>query len=306
MKIYNFGSLNLDHVYNVNRFVMPGETIASRNYTLCCGGKGLNQSIAAARAGALVYHVGVCGSGGSILRSSLQESGVQTDLLSESTVPQGHAIIQVSSSGENCIILYPGSNYELTKNSVDSIFNSIKAPGYLMIQNEISEVPYIIHEGAKRGFKVVLNASPFEKNLLDIEFNDVTWLIINEIEGFQISGHNEPEQILSFLNDNYPNLGVVLTLGSSGSICTYKNERIQHDIYQVSVVDTTAAGDTFTGYFVAALANNRTLSEAVDEASAASALSVSALGAAPSIPSMSQVKSLMDTVCVKRDCKATT
>ena len=293
MEVYNFGSLNIDHVYSVDHFVKPGETMSSENYQVCCGGKGLNQSIAVARAGGSIHHLGLYGQGGEFLLECLQNSGVNTEMMKKTDTAQGHTVIQVSKTGENCIILYPGSNYEVTQKYVCDVLDQIKEPGYLLMQNEISEVPFIIHEAAKRGHQVVFNASPFNASLRELDFNDIAWLMINEVEGNEFTGCKEPEEIIAYLSKHYPHLGVVLTLGSAGCIVVKDNERVEHGIYHVPVVDTTAAGDTFTGYFSSALADGKDLAYAVDIASAASALAVTKSGAAPSIPAKEEVEKLI-------------
>ena len=293
MKIVSFGSLNLDHVYSVPHFVAPGETLMSEDYKVCYGGKGLNQSIAAARAGAGVVHTGMVGRGGEILSDYLGENGVDTSLLEKSPVPQGHAIIQVSSSGENCILLYPGSNHAVTREYVDRVFKKLQGPGYVILQNEISQLSYIIHRAAAAGFRVVLNASPYEDSLKELDLGKLSWLLINEIEGSCFTGEHEPERIISSLREKYAQLGVVLTLGSRGCICDKGGERVTHGIFKVPVVDTTGAGDTFTGYFVAALAKGFGLAEAVRYASAAAAMAVSAPGAAQSIPEFAAVEEFL-------------
>ena len=293
MEVYNFGSLNIDHVYSVDHFVQPGETMSSDHYQVCCGGKGLNQSIAVARAKGSIHHLGVYGQGGEFLLEYLQNNDVDTSLMHNTETAQGHTVIQVSKTGENCIILYPGSNYEVTQKYIVDVLDQIKEPGYLLLQNEISEVPYIIHEAAKRGHQIVFNASPFNESLKELDFNDIAWLMINEVEGYEFTGCKEPEGIIAYLSEHYPHLGIVLTLGSAGCIVVKDNERVEHGIYHVPVVDTTAAGDTFTGYFAAALAEGKDLAYAVDIASAASALAVTRSGAAPSIPEKTEVIQLM-------------
>ncbi len=293
MKIVSFGSLNLDHVYSVSHFVAPGETLMSEDYKVCYGGKGLNQSIAAARAGAEVIHAGVAGRGGEILSDYLRENGVDTSLLLQSPVPQGHAIIQVNGSGENCILLYPGSNHAVTREYVDKVFGELQGPGYVILQNEISQLGYIIDRAAAAGFQVVLNASPYEDCLKELDLDKLSWLLINEIEGGCFTGEQEPELIIAALREKYPRLGVVLTLGSRGCISDKEGERVVHGIFKVPVVDTTGAGDTFTGYFVAALAKGFGLAEAVRYASAAAAMAVSAPGAAQSIPEFAAVEDFL-------------
>lgn len=290
MDIINFGSLNIDHVYSVGTFVRPGETLAAGQYNVFCGGKGLNQSIAAARAGGRVFHAGAVGQGGKMLLDMLEESGVDTSLLLHSTEPQGHAIIQVAESGENCILLFRGSNFAVTPAYVDQVFAQIQAPAYIMLQNEISCLPYIIQRASECGFTVVLNASPIDRTILELDLNQVSWLMINEIEGGQITGQEQPELILDTLAQRYPKLSVLLTLGKNGSVCQQNGVRTYQGIYPVQAVDTTAAGDTFSGYFVASLAAGRTIKQAMDQAALASAIAVTREGAAPSIPTADEVR----------------
>ena len=289
MGIINFGSMNVDHVYSMPHFVQPGETLQSNAYNIYCGGKGLNQSVAAARAGAKTIHAGMCGKGGEMLLEFLGSNGVELSFLGKPDVAQGHAIIQVSESGENSIILFPGSNYAVTKEYVDGVLDQQQAPQYVMLQNEISEVPYIIEAAYKKGFPVVLNASPFDASLLEIDYSKVSWLLVNEIEGGCITGETEPEAILAKLREKYPETGVVLTLGKEGSICSKGDTVIRQGIFKVDTVDTTAAGDTFTGYFIAGLDAGLALEEALCRAAAASAIAVTRPGAAPSIPLAEEV-----------------
>ena len=293
MGIINFGSMNVDHVYSMQHFVQPGETLHSDAYNIYCGGKGLNQSVAAARAGAKTIHAGMCGKGGEMLLDFLGSNGVDLSFIGRPDVAQGHAIIQVSESGENSIILFPGSNYAVTKEYVDSVLDQQQGTPYVMLQNEISEVPYIIEAAYKKGFPVVFNASPFDASLMEIDFSKISWLLVNEIEGGYITGETEPEAILKKMREKYPQTGVVLTLGKEGSICARGDTVIHQGIFPVSTVDTTAAGDTFTGYFIAGLDAGLTLEEALCRASAASAVAVTRPGAAPSIPLAEEVTAFL-------------
>ena len=276
--------MNIDYVYSMPHFVQPGETIHSEDYHIYCGGKGLNQSIAAARAGAKIIHAGMCGNGGELLLNFLNENKVDTSFVGRPDIPQGHALIQVAKSGENCIILYPGSNNAVTREYVDRVLASQKAPQYIMLQNEISEVDYIINAAYEKGFKVVLNASPIDEALLKTDLSKVEWLLVNEIEGGCFTGEEDPERIIDGLKKLSPNTGIVLTLGKKGSICAKDDLMIHQGIFEVDAVDTTAAGDTFTGYFVAALDSGLPVGEALLRATAASAISVTRPGAGPSIP----------------------
>ena len=293
MGVINFGSMNIDHVYSMPHFVQPGETLQSGAYNIYCGGKGLNQSIASARAGAKTVHAGMCGTGGKMLLDYLRENRVDVSFIGRPDIPQGHALIQVSENGENSIILYRGSNYAVTREYVDSVLNQQSSPQYVILQNEISEVPYIIEAAHRKGFSVVLNASPFDTSLLDIDLSGVSWLLVNEIEGGCITGETEPEAILAKLRRNYPEIGVVLTLGKEGSLCAKGEAVIHQSIFPVETVDTTGAGDTFTGYFIAGLDAGLPMEEAVRRASAASAIAVTRPGAAPSIPLAEEVTAFL-------------
>lgn len=289
MNIINFGSLNIDHVYQVGDFVRPGETMAAHQYQVFCGGKGLNQSIAAARAGGTVLHAGALGVGGEMLRQMLEESGVDTSLVLQSEQPQGHAIIQVSDTGENCILLFRGSNYAIDQSYVDSVFDRIQPPGYIMLQNEISALPYLVEQASARGFTVVLNASPLDEGILQLNLDRIHWLMINEVEGAQLTGQTKPEEILDLLEERYPKLNVLLTMGKQGSVCQCGGVRTYQQSYPVQAVDTTGAGDTFSGYFVAALAAGASVQQAMHQAALAAAIAVARKGAAPSIPTREEV-----------------
>ncbi|MBQ5521301.1 MAG: ribokinase, partial [Oscillospiraceae bacterium] len=186
-----------------------------------------------------------------------------------------------------------GSNYAVTKEYVDSVLDQQQGAPYVILQNEISEVPYIIEAAYKKGFPVVFNASPFDASLLKIDFSKITWLLVNEIEGGCVTGETEPEAILKKMREKYPETGVVLTLGKEGSICAKGDTVIHQGIFPVNTVDTTAAGDTFTGYFIAGLDAGLTLEEALCRASAASAVAVTRPGAAPSIPLAEEVTAFL-------------
>jgi len=290
MKIINFGSINIDHVYSVEKFAAPGETLAATDYKTFPGGKGLNQSVAAARAGACVYHVGMFGDGCAPAKEILLNCGVDLSLSRECDEPQGHAVIQVNKSGENCILLFRGSNYAVTESFIDWVFEKIDPPGYILLQNEISGLPYIVSKAFNSGFQTVLNASPVDSVISSINLNEISWLMINEIEGNQITGETVPEQILNNLEQTYPALQVMLTLGKDGAFCSSFGKRYYQPIFEVKTVDTTAAGDTTTGYFIAALAKGMEIPDAMKLAAKASSISVTRHGAASSIPAIDEVE----------------
>lgn len=296
MKILNFGSLNLDYVYQVPRFLAPGETMAAVAVNVVPGGKGLNQSIALSRAGAKVLHAGTVGAGSNMLTELLTDNGVDLRFLKKSNGIQGNAVIQVVPSGENAILLCGGSNREITSAQVRETLSQFNEDDWLILQNEVSCLAEMVEEAGKRKMHIVLNPSPFEEQLLKLNYDVIDWLFINEVEGRQMTGESEPEKILSVLRSAHPKMNIVLTLGKQGAICDTPAERVQQPVFSVQAVDTTAAGDTFTGYFIASFTQGYSLKQSMERAAAASAISVSRPGASVSIPFASEVDTMLQDV----------
>lgn len=295
MKILNFGSLNYDYTYQVGHMVEPGETLASENLMVYCGGKGLNQSIALARAGVEVFHAGMVGEDGDGLLEICRKEGIHSGYIKRCGGKNGHAIIQVTPSGENCILLYGGSN---RKNSVEHIENVLDGFGQgdmLLLQNEINLVDELIGRAHQKKMRIVLNPSPFEEKLLSCGLERVDTFLINETEGKQMSGEDTPEKILEKLHRLYPESEIVLTLGKRGVCLGGKEESVFVPAFSVKAADTTAAGDTFTGYYLAGVLKGRGRKEALRYACAASALAVMKKGAAASIPRKEEVEMFLKT-----------
>lgn len=287
MKILNFGSCNIDYVYSLDHIVEPGETETSYKLEIFPGGKGLNQSIALAKAGAKVYHAGCIGEDGGMLKDILVESKVDTAYLKTVDGKNGHAVIQVTSGGENSIFLYPGSNEMVEKEYIDSVLENFETGDILLLQNEISNVDYLVEEAYKKGMCIILNPSPFNEKISKIDFNMLSYIILNEIEAAAVA--ETQEESISRIKNKYPNLKIMLTLGSKGCVYSDDTQEIMQKAYKVKAVDTTAAGDTFTGYFVAGISNENEIKEVLKTASIASAIAVSRNGAAPSIPDKNEV-----------------
>ena len=294
MKVLNFGSLNIDYVYGVDHFVRAGETISSNSLQLFCGGKGLNQSVAFARSGAETYHAGAVGKDGGMLLDMLKSAGANTDFVRvREDAASGHAIIQVSKSGENCILLHGGANQTMDDAFVDEVLSNFGTGDLLMLQNEINDLDYIIRTAKARGMFVVLNPSPFDEKILALDLSLLDAIIVNETEGNGLSGKTDPDEILAELLTRYPEMKIVLTLGKHGAVYADAKTRATCDIIKTDVKDTTAAGDTFTGYFFSALMRGEVPAKALQIATAASAITVSRMGAAPSIPTVDEVSALL-------------
>ena len=288
-RILNFGSLNLDQVYRVDAFVQPGETKSSLSLETHCGGKGLNQSVAAARAGAEVWHAGMIGCDGEMLYEKLRENGVNLSLLERSSAVSGHAIIQVDDRGQNCILLFGGTNQALTEVYIDFALDSFGSEGIVLVQNETNLVGSIIKKANQRGLKIAINAAPMDEKVFAYPLELVDWLIVNELEGAAIAKCELEVDILPTLKKRYPNMNVLLTLGKRGAVCMRGEEQAKIGIYSVKVVDTTAAGDTFLGYFLTEVIDQKSVSDALQIATAASSLCVQNMGAADSVPIRGEV-----------------
>jgi len=300
MRILNFGSLNVDHVYAVPHFVRPGETLSSLHYQTFAGGKGLNQSIALAKAGAEVYHGGKIGQDGLSLKKLLESFCVDTSNIMVTDHTSGHSIIQVDELGQNCILLYGGTNREILPHDVDCVMGNFKAGDVLLLQNEISGLKYILQRAKEQGLRVALNPSPISADLRDCDFSIVAWFLLNEIEGNELTGHSEPEKIALELLRRYPQSSIVLTLGAQGVLFADSNGILRHGIYKVPIVDTTAAGDTFTGYFLEGVLSGLPNEKCLERASIASSLAVGRKGASDSIPDKKEVDQKQQEWCAAR------
>lgn len=294
MRILNFGSLNIDLVYRVAHTVRPGETLSSSELSTHAGGKGANQSAALAKAGGEVFHAGKIGKDGKWLLERLREYGVNTDLVIVGDGKTGHAVIQVSDNGENAIVLFGGGNMEITDSDVESIMAHFNKGDYLLLQNEINNIPYIMETAGKKGMKIFFNPAPFDKNVLKYPLEEVDVFIVNETEGSGLSGgESDPERIMDILTSKYNGKDIILTLGKDGVLFGKDDFRASAGIIDMPVRDTTAAGDTFIGYYVAGFMQGTEVEELLKFSCAASSLTVSRPGAMDSIPAAEEVKSIL-------------
>jgi ribokinase len=290
LKILNFGSMNIDYVYSVPHFVRSGETLSSTGMEVFCGGKGLNQSIALARAGLRVYHAGCIGEDGALLTQSLAENGVDISLIRRCPTQSGHTIIQVDASGQNCILLFGGANRQITEEYIDETLSAFSAGDILLLQNEINLVASMIRKAKARGIRVAVNPAPMNKAMLDAPLEMADMLFLNEIEAADLCGAQDPELQIPALRARYPDSTLALTLGEQGSLYQEPGGAIyRHGVFQTRVTDTTAAGDTYIAYLLAGLESGCDVPERLRLASMAAAIAVSRKGAAASIPRMEEV-----------------
>lgn len=290
MNIICYGALNIDYVYVLNHIILAGETQTSDILDVLPGGKGLNQSIALAKSGMKVYLAGKIGEEGRFLLDWCNKFGVDTKYVSiDNESKTGHAIIQVDKDGENSIILFGGSNRKQTKKEIDNVLSRFDKKDVILLQNEINNLPYLIDKAYEKGMFVVLNPSPMDEKIHECDLSKVSLFILNEIEGEQISDEKEPYSIIRTMTEKYNNAAILLTLGENGALYFDGGEIVKQDSFKVDVIDTTAAGDTFTGYFLSGLLSENGVKNALEMAAKASAIAVSRKGASVSIPLKEEV-----------------
>lgn len=290
MKVLSFGSLNIDYVYHVDHIVNKGETLSSTSLDVIAGGKGLNQSIALAKAGAEVYHAGKIGEEGTFLLDWCNENGVNTKWVGiEPDTKTGHAIIQVDEHAENCIVLFGGSNQKQTKEQIDETMEAFEKGDVLLLQNEINHLPYLIDKAYEKEMMIILNPSPMNEKIFECDLKKVSLFLLNAVEGEQISGVKDEKEMCAMLREKYADAKFVLTLGSKGAYYFDQNDICFQESFKVDAVDTTAAGDTFTGYFVAEMLNGSPVERALKVAAKAASIAVSRKGASISIPKREEV-----------------
>ena len=291
MRVLNFGSLNYDHVYEVDHFTQPKETQSSLSYIRNFGGKGLNQSIALAKAGLSVFHAGKVGNDGQDFIDYLNHYHVDTKyLVKDDGQATGHAIIEICDS-QNRIILHGGANQDIGKQQIDETLADFSNKDVLLVQNEISNMAYLIDKAHEKGMFIAFNTAPMNEKVFSYPLEKVDLFIVNEIEGAGLAGidSDDLETIIKALKKKYPDKKIVLTAGELGSYYIDASQVIHQDIYKVEAVDTTAAGDTFTGYFLASYLHDGDVKKALDRAAKASSITVQGRGAAQSIPEADQL-----------------
>ncbi len=297
-KLVNLGSACVDHVYQVTELVGAGETAASLSHEVFPGGKGLNQSLAAARAGATVHHFGAIGPDGALLRDVLRAAGVDVGGLKErEQVASGHAVIQVNERGENAIVIAGGANRTIT-DADRAAARSLLEPGdWLLLQNEINDLPAAFEICRDTGARLAFNLAPVDGREAAYDLSCVDLLIVNEIEARAVVpsevAAGDDAAVAGWLAATYPAMSVVLTAGSAGLHYALGERLEQQPAISVSAVDETAAGDAFIGYLLAGLLDGQEMTGALKLAGAAGACAVTVAGAASSIPERAAVEALL-------------
>ena len=288
MTIFNLGSINLDYFYRLPHLVSAGETLAANDFNIALGGKGANQSVAIAKAGADVFHIGAFGQKDELYLQEMQNAGVNLDFVVLSDMPSGHAIIMVDDkTGENQIILSPSANYNIEQEQIKKALQKAKSSDWALAQNETCLVEPFLSLAKQQGLRICYSAAPFvaEQTASLLPLTDL--LIVNE---------GEAEALCKFIEKDIATLGLphlIITLGSKGARYIGEQSSFLVAPFNVTAIDTTGAGDTFLGYVLANLNDGQTMQQAMSHASAAAALQITRKGALPAIPSWSEVNSFL-------------
>ncbi|KCV82521.1 PfkB domain-containing protein [Actibacterium atlanticum] len=284
MAVFNLGSINIDHFYEVAHLPAPGETIAAKTYRTGLGGKGANQSVAAARAGAKVFHGGAVGAGGEWARAALGSFGVDTSNVVKLAEPSGHAVICVDPDAENSIVIVPGANRRLTGADAEAALRFAKVGDVLLLQNETSAQADAARIGREKGLFVIYSAAPFDVRAVQAVLPYIDMLVMNEVEAQQLHealGAAELPQ-------------TVITLGARGAVWCKSGSEIAQPGFEVGPIDTTGAGDCFTGALAAAMDRGLPGTDVLRFAVAASALQVTKPGTAAAMPGLEEIQSFLN------------
>ncbi len=284
MAVYNLGSINLDHIYKVPHLPAPGETLAANGYSVGLGGKGANQAVAVAKAGARSILIGAVGAEGAVARDALVGYGVDVSRVTFSKTPTGHAIINVDPQAENAIVIYAGANLSITGACVAQAVADATGVDSLLLQNETSAQVEAARIAAGKGMRVVYSAAPFDIDAVRAILPFVSTLAMNE---------GEAAALIAELG-TLPQIDMVVTKGSKGAEWISAGlEPLFVPSFPVKPVDTTGAGDTFIGTLIAGLDLGLDRSEAMRRAAAAAAIQVTRPGAAPAIPDAAEVDAFL-------------
>lgn len=284
MAIWNLGSINADIVYSVPHIPAPGETLSSTNRDTFLGGKGTNMSVAAARAAAQVHHIGAVGEDGRWAVQRLMEYGVDTQNIAVLDTETAQAVIMVDPHGENAIVLHPGANAKIPQITLQAAMADASTGDWLVIQNETNLQRTAAEMGKKMGLRVAYAAAPFDADRVQAVLPYLDFLILNAVEAEQLqtaTGHS-PSAL--------PVRDVIVTLGANGADWYGADGKQHFPAIKVEPVDTTGAGDTFTGYVLAGLDRGMPMAQAIGMATKAGALMVTRHGTADVIPDLSEVQ----------------
>ncbi|MBV7411004.1 ribokinase [Maritimibacter sp. DP1N21-5] len=285
--IWTFGSINVDHVYRVPHLPGPGETLTATGLASGLGGKGANQSVAAARAGREVRHIGRVGSDRRVLED-MRRAGVDLSFVELVDGTTGHANIYVDPAGENQIVIVPGENRNQSLSHLENALGGARPGDILLLQNEVNHAGKAARIAKDRGCFVIYSAAPFVAEDAGAMVGLVDLLVVNEIEAAQMAKH------LGIEIDAIEVANLLVTKGARGAEWLGEERHVQ-PAFEVTPVDTTGAGDCFIGYVAAALDGGFPIDVALLRGAAASALQVTRHGASAAMPTSDEVDAFLAT-----------
>ena len=292
MKTLVYGSLNIDLIFSVDHIAAPGETIASSSLAKSAGGKGANQAAALAKAGMETWMAGKIGKDGEFLLELLESYGVRTEKVIQYEGPSGQALIQVDKKGQNSIILFAGGNGLVSPEEIEQCLSFFDKGDLVMLQNEIPNTDFVMKKAKDRGMRIALNPSPWNERAEKLPMNFADILFVNEIEASglaKLSPETPGMEVVDRLTVMFPRTEIILTLGKEGALYGCGKSRAKGEIIDLPVLDTTGAGDCFSGYFIASRELGNSVEKALEIACKAASLTVSRKGAMESIPFKNEV-----------------
>ncbi len=285
MTILNFGSINVDLVYALERMPQPGETLSARSFQQFLGGKGVNQSVAIAASGGNVRHIGAVGPDGDWALGRVSALGVFTDHIARVETATGHAIIFVDTSAENMIVIHGGANQALSESQIDVALADAPSGAWVLLQNETNLTVEIVTKAKQAGFKVAYSPAPFDEARALAVIDQIDLMAVNQYEA----------EALRAARPDLSGTALLITHGAKGAeFISAEGRRHFQAAFPVQPVDTTGAGDTFLGAFLAHYCQTPDqLADALRYAAGAAALQVQKPGAAVAIPSKPEVEAFL-------------
>lgn len=290
MTVFCLGSINIDHVYRLAHLPQAGETLAALSHAQGLGGKGVNQSIAALRAGADVVHIGAIGQGDAWIEGELLRHGISLEAIARVPVATGHAVIAVDDAAENQIIIYSGANLEQSADLIANTLSTAQPGDTLLLQNETSHQVEAARLGRAQRMKVFYSAAPFALGPLQAVLPFATHILLNAVEAEALV------QATGTALTDLPVEAVIVTRGAQGAEWISAGaEPLFVPSFPVRPIDTTGAGDCFAGSLAAALDQGQHPPQALRYAAAAAALQVTRPGTAEAMPTRADVEAFLTT-----------